>query len=203
MVFSTLPTQVSPPELTLSEEPPARVSGAEVLALPVLPGADGDGVTLGPGAAELLDETDLDLFAVLEHARATGKAGEVTVLPIATTTGLANADLRLLLLVGVGDATSRDLRRAGAAIARRTKDLDTVATSVPAVGDDAGLRAFVEGRVLGSFEYHLRSTGPKAQPVRRIVLAGGRATAPRSCGGPSPSPWPAGAHGRWRPSPPT
>ena len=37
MAVSTLPTQVSPPELSLSEEPPARVSGAEVLALPVYP----------------------------------------------------------------------------------------------------------------------------------------------------------------------
>ncbi len=175
MAPATLPTQVSPPELSLSAEPPARVTGAEVLALPVLPGVDGDGVTLGPGAAELLDESDLDLFAVLEHARATGKAGEVTAVPVATTTGLADTDLRLVLLVGVGAGTPRDLRRAGAAIARRTKDLDTVATSVPAVGDDAGLRAFVEGAVLGSFEYHLRSTGPKAQPVRRIVIAGSTA----------------------------
>ena len=83
MAVSTLPTQVSPPELSLSEEPPARVSGAEVLALPVLAGGeDGgtEGVTLGPGAAELLDAAELDLFAVLEHARATGKAGEVTAL---------------------------------------------------------------------------------------------------------------------------
>ena len=176
MAVSTLPTQVSPPELSLSEEPPARVSGAEVLALPVLAGGeDGstEGVTLGPGAAELLDAAELDLFAVLEHARATGKAGEVTAVPVASSGGLAGTDLRLVLLVGVGSGTPKELRRAGAAIARRTKDLDTVATSVPAVGDDAGLRAFVEGAVLGSFEYHLRSNGPKARPVRRIVIAGG------------------------------
>ena len=180
MAVPSLPTQVSPPELSLSEEPPARVSGAEVLALPVLAGgaggsADGNagGVTVGPGAAELLDRVDLDLFAVLEHARATGKAGEVTTLPVAGASSLADGDLRLVLLVGVGSGTPKELRRAGAAIARRTKDLDTVATSVPAVGDDAGLRAFVEGAVLGSFEYHLRSSGPKARPVRRIVIAGG------------------------------
>ena len=116
---------------------------------------------------------ELDLFAVLEHARATGKAGEVTTLPVAGANSLADSDLRLVLLVGVGSGTPKELRRAGAAIARRTKDLDTVATSVPAVGDDAGLRAFVEGAVLGSFDYHLRSSGPKARPVRRIVIAGG------------------------------
>ena len=61
-----------------------------MLALPVLAGGEdgsADGVTLGPGAAELLDRSELDLFAVLEHARATGKAGEVTALPVAGAGG--------------------------------------------------------------------------------------------------------------------
>ena len=43
---------------------------------------------------------------------------------------------------------------------------------MPALADDAGLRAFVEGLVLGSFEFHWRSDGPKNQPVERVVLAG-------------------------------
>jgi leucyl aminopeptidase len=167
---------VSPPELSLSEEPPARVSGAEVLALPVLAGGEdgsADGVTLGPGAAELLDRSELDLFAVLEHARATGKAGEVTALPVAGASSLADgdgdgdrdgdvdSDLRLVLLVGVGSGTPKELRRAGAAIARRTKDLDTVATSVPAVGDDAGLRAFVEVRCSARSSTTCAPAGPR------------------------------------------
>jgi leucyl aminopeptidase len=169
-----LPAQVSPPEFALSEVAPSRVVGVDAVALPVLAAvAGGDGVpTLGPGAAELLDAVDLDLFAVLEQAKATGKAGEITALPLAGGGDASNVSLRLVLLVGVGSGTPADLRRAGAAIARRTKDLDALATSVPAVGDDAGLRAFVEGVVLGSFEFHMRSTGPKARPVGRVVVTG-------------------------------
>jgi leucyl aminopeptidase len=77
-----------------------------------------------------------------------------------------------VLLVGVGDASPADLRRAGAALARRTKGRSTLATSLAATADDAGLRAFVEGLVLGSFEFHWRSAGPLARPVERVVLAG-------------------------------
>ena len=64
------------------------------------------------------------------------------------------------------------MRRAGAALARRTKDRMTVATSLGALCDDVGLRALIEGLVLGSFEFHWRSEGPLKQPVGRVVLAG-------------------------------
>ena len=65
-----LPTQVSPPQVALSDVAPSAVVGADVVAIPVLAGPDGP--TLGPGAAELLDELDEDLFALLEAASATG-----------------------------------------------------------------------------------------------------------------------------------
>jgi leucyl aminopeptidase len=176
-VPTLIPAQVSPPEFALSEAAPSRVVGVDVIALPVLASESGSDATptLGPGTAELLDQIDLDLFAVLDQAKATGKAGEITALPLAGGDELAsaNASLRLVLLVGVGSGTPSDLRRAGAAIARRTKDLEALATSVPSVGDDAGLRAFVEGVVLGSFEFHMRSTGPKARPVGRVVVTAG------------------------------
>ena len=169
MQLSLLPVQVSPPEFALSDAAPSRVVGVEVIALPVLAGEQAP--SLGPGTAELLDEVDLDLFDVLEQAKATGKAGEITALPLAGVGALSNDSLRLVLLVGVGSGTPSDLRRAGAAIARRTKDLTALATSVASVGDDAGLRAFVEGVVLGSFEFHMRSDGPKARPVGRVVVS--------------------------------
>ncbi|MGI9156740.1 MAG: leucyl aminopeptidase family protein [Marmoricola sp.] len=167
----SLPAQVSPPQFELSDEAPSRVVGVDVIALPVLAaGPDDDGLpTLGPGAAELLDEVALDIFAVLDQAGATGRAGEITALPLAGP-ALSGTAVRLVLLVGVGRGTPADLRRAGSAIARRAKGLDAVATSVPGVGDDAGLRAFVEGMVLGSFEFHMRSTGPRAHPVGRVAI---------------------------------
>jgi leucyl aminopeptidase len=165
-----LPTQVSPPQVALSDVPPSAVTGVEVVAVPVL--ADPDGPLLGPGAAELVDELGEDLFELLDVASATGSVGEIAERVVLDTEGLSNPDLRLVLLVGVGAGTTDDLRRAGAALARRVRDRLSVATSLGALCDDAGLRALVEGLVLGSFEFHWRSDGPQHRPVERVVLAG-------------------------------
>ena len=177
-----LPSQVSPPQVALSDVAPSAVVGADVVAIPVLAAdpatasggssnADVSGVTLGPGAAELVDELGEDLFAVLDVANATGKVGEVVERAVLDPAGLANPDLRLVLLVGVGDGSPASLRKAGAALARAVKGRSTVATSLAALSDDAGLRALVEGIVLGSYEFHWRSEGPLKQPVQRVVLA--------------------------------
>jgi leucyl aminopeptidase len=167
----SLPSQVSPPQVALSDVAPSAVVGADVVAIPVLTGTGEDGPSLGPGAAELLDELPEDLFALLELHRATGAAGEIVDRAVLDTSGLSNHSLTEVLLVGVGEGTPAELRRAGAALARRTKGRSTVATSLAALADDAGLRALVEGLVLGSFEFHWRSTGPLAEPVQRVVLA--------------------------------
>ncbi|MEI5672704.1 MULTISPECIES: leucyl aminopeptidase family protein [unclassified Nocardioides] len=151
---------------------PHAVLGVEVVALPVLPAdGEGDGPLLGPGAEQLADQLGLDLLAVLEQDRASGKAGEVTSLPVPLG-GPENAELRQVLLVGVGDQRPDDLRRAGAALARAAVDRASVATSVAAVADEAGLEAFVVGAMLGSFRFHWRSTPPEHVPVGRIVVAG-------------------------------
>ncbi|WP_296606203.1 leucyl aminopeptidase [Nocardioides sp.] len=168
----TLPSQVAPPEFAVSAALPHAVLGVDVVAVPVLPGdAAGDAVVLGPGAAELAELLDLDLLAVLEDEDASGKPGEVTSVPVPL--GLPdNASVRRVLLVGVGAQTTDDLRRAGAAVARATRDRDALATTVPAIGADDGLEAFVVGTMLGSFGFHWRSGPPPHRPVGRVVLAG-------------------------------
>ncbi len=165
-----LPTQVSPPQVAVSDVAPSAVVGVDVVAVPVI--ADPDGPTLGPGAAELVDEIGEDLFALLDAASATGAVGEVTERVVLDTSGLTNPDLKLVLLVGVGAGNDDDLRRAGAVLARRARGHQSVATSLGSLGDDAALRALVEGLVLGSFGFHWRSEGPRDQPVDRVVLAG-------------------------------
>jgi leucyl aminopeptidase len=165
-----LPNQVSPPQLALFGAAPTGVVGADAVALSLM--REEDGPTLGPGAAELLDELNLDAFALLEHHQATGKAGEVVEHPVLSTDGLTNPGLRSVLFVGVGSGSPADLRKAGAALARRVKGKESVATSLAALADDAGLRALVEGLVLGSFGFHRRSEGAKEHPVGRVVLAG-------------------------------
>ncbi|WP_028656928.1 leucyl aminopeptidase family protein [Nocardioides sp. J54] len=168
-----LPGQVNPPEFALSDSLPGAIRGVDVVALPVLPG-DGDGpVLLGPGSAELTDELGTDLVGVAEVHGLTGATGEVALVPVPEGTA-SNPDLRLVVLVGVGEAGATDLRRAGAALARAVRDRAAVATSIPSVHDDAdaALEAFVVGTMLGGFVFHWRSQGPEHTPVRRVVLAG-------------------------------
>ncbi len=134
----------------------------------MLPSEDPGGApVLGPGAAELSDLLDTDLIAVLGAARATGRAGEVTSVPVASPVA---PGLRLLLLVGIGDAARSDFRRAGAATARASTGRDLLATSIPAADLETGLDPFVVGLVLGSFSFDLRSTPSDTPPVRAVEL---------------------------------
>ena len=171
MTGPTLPVQVAPPDFSVSGLLPHAVADADVVALPVLPGA-GDGATplLGPGADALEAALGTDLLGVLEVDRAVGNTGEVVQL--ATPAGIpGNPKLRLVLLVGVGDQRPTDFRRAGAAVARAARDRGTLATSIPALDPTAGLEAFVVGATLGSFGFHWRSSEPEHRPVGRVVLA--------------------------------
>jgi leucyl aminopeptidase len=170
---TSLPPQVSPPEFALSDRRPHAILGVEAVALPVLPGPDGDTsqVLLGPGADEISEQLGLDPFALLELGGATGKAGEITSYPVPLGSP-DNDALRWVHLVGVGEQRPADLRRAGATVARATRDRASVATSIPAVAPDGGLEAFVVGVMLGSFVFHWRSQPPEHVPVTRVVLAG-------------------------------
>jgi leucyl aminopeptidase len=144
-----------------------------VVAVPVLRGEDGP--IVGPGSAELADDLGIDLLALLESAGATGVTGEVTEFPLARPadddSGAVNPDLAKVLLVGVGDATLADVRRAGATLARHTLNVDAVASSVAAVADDESMAAFVAGATLGSFGFSMHRDGPPDRPVGRLVLA--------------------------------
>ncbi|QIG44229.1 leucyl aminopeptidase family protein [Nocardioides anomalus] len=167
-VSPQVPSQVSPPEFAVTASGPHAVTGVEVIALPVLTGADGP--LLGPGAADVGDLLGVDLLAVLEADRATGKVGQVTALPVPLGSP-QDADLRQVLLVGLGEASATDFRRAGATLARAVQDRSVVATTIPAVEPSVGLEPFVVGAVLGSFGFAWRSAPPEHVPVQRVVLA--------------------------------
>lgn len=159
----SLPPQVTPPVLALSDAAPHAL-GAEVVALPVAPDDDGD-LILGPGSVELAESHDL--LGVLEVAGATGKAGEITSYPVPGASG----GLRRIMLVGVGAQRPDDFRRAGAALARATRDLAGVATTIPALAPETAIEPFVAGVVLGSFTFDWRSAGPSWHPVGAVTLA--------------------------------
>src|SRR5262249_12997174 len=101
---------------------------------------------------------------------ATGKAGDVT--PVAMRAG----DMpRRLLLLGLGDGSAADMRKAGAALGRRAAP-ERGMLAAAALGRPAeAVRAFAEGLLLGSYRFSLaagaaRETGPSQ--VRILVPAG-------------------------------
>ena len=165
----TLPTQVSPPQFAVTAARPHAMAGVEVIALPVL--VEDQTLLLGPGAEELGELLGVDLLAVLEAGHATGTAGEVTMLPVPLGAP-ENAELRQVLLVGVGAAGADDFRRAGAAVARASLDRSAVATTIPSVEPAVGLEPFVVGAMLGSFAFVWRKGPPEHLPAARIVLSG-------------------------------
>jgi leucyl aminopeptidase len=167
---AVLPAQVSPPAFALSTLPPHQLSGVEILALPFTVASGGP--ILGAGAAEAGAALGIDLAGVLVSRRAQGSGGEVVAIPVASAPEGRDPGLRLVLLVGLGESTPADYRRAGAAVARAAFDHESVATAVPAGGDAEALTAYVVGSMLGSFVFHWRSQGPEHEPVRRVVLAG-------------------------------
>jgi leucyl aminopeptidase len=106
----------------------AEVTGTETTAL-----AEAIGLTV----AEATTAYDL-----------TGRPGEVVRVAARTADGV-----RPLLLLGGGDGTGADLRRAGAALARQ---VEAGATALAALPDDADLDPFVEGVLLGGYKFSLR-----------------------------------------------
>ncbi|WP_084073266.1 leucyl aminopeptidase [Demequina sp. NBRC 110052] len=92
-----------------------------------------------------------DAVAPLQDAAglldASGKAGAVTVLPGTGTSA------RRVVLVGLGDATERDLREAAGTASRSCgKNPDAVVVAIPAA-DDAGYTAIAEGALLGAYSF--------------------------------------------------
>jgi leucyl aminopeptidase len=138
-------TQVAAAGGTLSQA--AESLGAEVVAVPVRSGP------VAPDAeiAALLPFT-LDELLTLHGAK--GEAGEIVSTPVRV-----GGTVRELLLYGVGEATPADLRKAGAALARRGKGRAHLAAGVPA-GD---LAAFVEGALLGSYTFKIGAPPAKAK----------------------------------------
>ncbi|MFN8194399.1 MAG: leucyl aminopeptidase [Nocardioidaceae bacterium] len=159
-----LPAQVSPPEFALSALPPSGLHGVAALAYGVT--AEGGGLVLPADADVVAEASGLDLLAVLESQRATGAVGEVLSVPLSR-----HGRVQTLFLVGLGEQTPTDLRRAGATLARAARDADSLVTSIPALAPAEGLEAFVVGMMLGSFGFHWRSDGPQTQPVAQVVLA--------------------------------
>jgi leucyl aminopeptidase len=155
--FPTVPL----PELVLADQPPA----AAVVAVPTAP--DGESARL---AGALPVGLDLDVTALLARERAKGGAGEVVGVPVT-----APGELERVLLVGTGAATPTDLRKAGAAVARRAKDAASLVVDLRGVEVDGdGLRALGEGLLLASYSFS-RKAEPAARALASVTVVGAHA----------------------------
>jgi leucyl aminopeptidase len=107
---------------------------------------------------------------VLAACDATGKAGDVT--PVAMRAG---DKPRRLLLLGLGDESAADMRKAGAALGRRAAP-ERGMLAAAALGQPAeSVRAFAEGLLLGSYRFSLASDAAREasrREVRMLVPAG-------------------------------
>ncbi|MGZ0151627.1 leucyl aminopeptidase family protein [Kribbella sp. WER1] len=132
------------------------------------------GDELPAAAKEAGERLGVDLGRLLEVQRETGftpSAGSTAAYP------LLAGEVTEILLVGAGAGDAKDLRHAGAAIARFGRGKDELTTVVAEGIDDAALQAFAEGVVLGSFSYTQKTVDPGKPAVGAVTLTDGSAAA--------------------------
>jgi leucyl aminopeptidase len=139
----------------------------DVIGVPIAPGR-GSSVVPGAGAAEVAAAYGFDLDAVVAAEKASAKAGDVTRVPVQARGGLPGR----VLLVGVGDASPRDLRRAGAGLGRAVRGRGGLVTSLGDASGYDGTRAVVEGLLLGHYTPPVAGKAGDEKPALRITLAG-------------------------------
>lgn len=124
-------------------------------------------VVAGAGASAALRELGLDAAEVVTTHTPSASAGSVMTVPL-TGSGVFGR----VVLVGIGAGTSDDIRAAGAAVGRLTRDVRTLVVAFGA-GEEGSL---VEGVTLGSWTAPAwRANGPvrPSGPPRHVhVLAG-------------------------------
>jgi leucyl aminopeptidase len=131
-----------------------------------------DGSGLPAAAADAGKRLGVDLDRLLDAQTATGfspGAGTTAAYP------LLSGDVAEVLLLGTGEGTAGDLRRAGAALARFGRGKSELTTVVADSIGDAALQAFAEGVALGSFTFHRKTVDPGEPVVGQVVLTDGSA----------------------------
>jgi leucyl aminopeptidase len=124
---------------------------AAVVALPTRPGDDG---------AQVLGQPPIEVAGLLEREKAKGEPGELIALPV---------EERLYLL-GTGDGGPAALRKAGAAIARRAKQQESLALDLRRLTlSGEGLAALAEGLLLACYGFTLKPSA-EPRPLTRITL---------------------------------
>jgi leucyl aminopeptidase len=133
------------------------------------------GPQLGPGADVVDRALGGTLLSFVAEVGFEGKRGETLSVPTGGQLGAKAA-----VLVGMGEADKIDtdaLRRAGAALARRSAKVAKVATTLldaaPATLDQAeAAQAFAEGVALGSYQFLTYKSDAKPTKLTRVQVLG-------------------------------
>ena len=141
------------------------LAGYATVVVGVRPARAGEGVELLSGSGVVAGWLGVDLVGHLARARATGAAGEVTVIPRVAADPVT---VDTVLVVGVGDRTEQSLARAGAAAARASSPGTRLLCWLPVSGDRAG--RFVEGYALASYQVRRHSGAKGKAPAVRVDL---------------------------------
>lgn len=120
----------------------------------------------------------IDLAELAARADFKAKPGTTHIIDLPITHGGSGAVLPWqglplrIVLVGVGRGSDEELRSAGAAVARATRGLGKVLTTVAAISGDRGTEHFVEGYCLGAYPaWNLKKKQGK-DPAQELVLLG-------------------------------
>ncbi len=148
------------------DAPAISVQAGTIESSDLLTSGSVDAIAVGVGAP-IPGDDELQPRAGTVHASARYRINlaELAVLP---WEGLP----RRIVLVGVGTGSDADLRVAGAALARATRGLGTVVTTVAAASGDEGTEHFVEGYCLGAYPGWTMKSTPAKPAARQLVLLG-------------------------------
>jgi leucyl aminopeptidase len=166
---TTAPTSPPPAPLRTADGPLDRAwTQAELVALSVGRLTGTDEPVPGEFAAVVAAELGLDLPAVVTAEKVTGRAGDVTRRPVPP----AQDRPARILLVGIGAGRPEDLRRAGAAVARAARGRESALTDLGTGADADGVRAAVEGLLLGGWTFTVAGTKDRtdAAPAHALIL---------------------------------
>lgn len=179
----------TPPTVTLAGGTVATSTllldgSVDAVAVPVSPARAGDDALVpGEGTAAAAARYGIDLAEIGERVRLAGKPGDSYVLqlprPVGSSVVLPWADLPpRLVLVGVGSGGPDDLRRAGAALARATRGLGRVVTTLGAEARQtaseaaSAARAVAEGYLLAAYAPLRFAAQDDAREPAELVLLG-------------------------------
>jgi leucyl aminopeptidase len=165
---------------SLVDTPADRVT-ADMLAVPIVKTTRGKGRALGPGADAVNTALDGGLDAFMDEMGFDANLGDTLAVP---ASGRLAAKAALLVGVGELDQLTLDgLRRAAAAVARRSNKAVTLATTLASVSPNlspgAAAQALAEGVVLGAYQFLDYKRDPKPSKLGEVTAIGGGGAAVR------------------------